>query len=327
MQKRTIFVALMTLAFTLGNLPGATAQGYPSRPIRMLIPTTAGGPTDTIGRIMADGMRAHLAQPVVIENVPGASGSLGAGRVAKAAPDGYTLGLGNLPWYVFNGAIYDLPYDLATAFEPVSLITSDPIVLVTRKDLPAKDLKELIGWLKTKHDPALAGTGGIGSLGQIVGVNFEKATGSDLQFVPFRGFAEAGTGLMGGHIDLLMGPIAGFLPQVRAGTMKAYAVFEKTRLAAAPEIPTADEAAAPGLVMSSWHAFFVPRGTPKDIIATLNAAAVKALSDPTVRQRLTDIGQKLYPAEELTPETLGVRQKADIEKWWPIIKAAGIRAE
>jgi tripartite-type tricarboxylate transporter receptor subunit TctC len=327
MRKLSTVVIALSCALTFGQVVGAAAQVYPSHPIKMVVPTTAGGPTDTIARIMADGMRGPLGQSIIIENVPGASGSLGVGRVAKAAPDGYTLGLGNLPWYVFNGAIYDLPYDFPNAFDPVSLITRDPMILVGRKDLPAKDLKELIGWLKENPGKALAGTAGAGSVGHVFGINFERATGTKLQFVPFRGFAEATTDLMGGHIDLIFGLAAGFLPQVQAGTIKAYAVFEKTRLATAPEIVTADEAGAPGLFMSGWHGFFVPKGTPKNIVATLNAAAVSALGDPTVRQRLADIGQKSFPHEELTPEALGAYRKAEIEKWWPVIKAAGIRAE
>ena len=249
MTLRAAFLVALTLAIACARAEDAAAQAYPSRPIRMVVPTTAGGPTDTIARIMADGMRAPLGQPIVIENVPGASGSIGVGRVAKAAPDGYTLGLGNEPWYVFNGALYDLPYDLANSFDEVALFTRDPMILVGRKDLAARDLKELIAWLKANPGKALAGTAGNGSVGHIFGVSFERATGTRLQFVPFRGFAEATTDLMGGHIDVIIGLAAGLLPQVRVGAIRAYAVFEPTRLASDPAIPTADEAGVPGTVL------------------------------------------------------------------------------
>jgi len=327
MTLRAAFLVALTLAIACARAEDAAAQAYPSRPIRMVVPTTAGGPTDTIARIMADGMRAPLGQPIVIENVPGASGSIGVGRVAKAAPDGYTLGLGNEPWYVFNGALYDLPYDLANSFDEVALFTRDPMILVGRKDLAARDLKELIAWLKANPGKVLAGTAGNGSVGHIFGVSFERATGTRLQFVPFRGFAEATTDLMGGHIDVIIGLAAGLLPQVRVGAIRAYAVFEPTRLASDPAIPTADEAGVPGLFFAGWHAFFVPKGTPQEIVARLNAATVAALNDPAVRARMAEIGQKLPSTQELTPEALAAHRKAEIAKWWPFIRQAGIKAE
>ncbi len=320
---------LLAIVFTsaLGSVGSAGAQVYPSRPITVIMPFAAGGPLDTIGPIMAERMRVSLGQTVIIENVTGAAGSIAVGRVARAAPDGYTLSIGSWATHVLNGAIYALQYDVLNDFEPVSLITTQPVLIVAKKSMPANDLKELIAWLQANPDKAAQGTAGAGSVLHIAGVFFQRETGTRFQFVPYRGAAPAIQDLLAGQIDLIFDLAADSLPQVRAGTIKAYAVTAKNRLAAAPNIPTVDEAGLPGFYVSNWQAFWVPKGTPKGVIGKLNSAVVDALADPAVRQRLADLGQDFLPIEEQTPEALGALQKAEIEKWWPIIKAANIKAE
>ena len=323
---KTLLVAL-TLAAGFGNFPAASAQTYPSRPITVIVPFAAGGPTDALARIMAERMRKTLGQPVVVENTTGAAGSIGVGRVARAAPDGYTVGIGHWSTHVINGAIYELQYDLVKDFEPVAMFVTGPQLVITKNGVPAGDLKELIAWVKANQAQLSAGTAGVGSASHVGGVYFQNLTGTKFQFVPYRGTAPAIQDLIAGHIELMFDQAANSLPFVRSGKIKAYAVTAKTRLAAAPEIPTVDEAGLPGLYISVWHAFWVPKGTPKDVIARLNAAVVEAVADPDVRRRLADLGQEIPPRDQQTPEALGAYHKAEIEKWWPIIKAAGIKPE
>jgi tripartite-type tricarboxylate transporter receptor subunit TctC len=322
---------LLHLAAGAVALPGlaqvAWAQTYPSRPINIIVGYPAGGPTDTIARIMAEYMKAPLGQSVVVENVTGASGSIGAGRVARAAPDGYTLSLGDWSTHVVNGAIYPLQYDLLNDFEPIALLPSWPQLIVTKNAVPAKDVKELIAWLKTNQDKASYGTGGAGSPSQVSGLLLQKLIGLQFQFVSYRGGAPLLQDLIAGQIDLTMAAASTFLPAVRAGKIKAYAVTAKARWVAAPEIPTVDEAGLPGLYISAWRGLWAPKGTSKSVIAKLNAAVAEALSDPAVRQRLAQMGEEIPPDDHQSPEALGVLQKAEIEKWWPIIKEAGIKAE
>jgi tripartite-type tricarboxylate transporter receptor subunit TctC len=303
------------------------AQVYPSRPITIVVPYAAGGATDTIGRVMAEGMKKSLGQPVIVEDVTGAGGTIAVGRVARATPDGYTLSFGHNGSHVMTGATYALQYDLINDFEPVALISTYPSVLVAKKTMPANDLKGLIAWLKANPDKASVGTGGNGSIAHVIGVLFRNETGTRFQFVPYRGIAPAIQDVVAGQIDIAISDPVACMPQVRAGTIKAYGVTAKTRLLSAPDIPTLDEAGLPGFDTSLWHAFWLPKGTPKDIITKLNGAVVDVLADPKVRARLADLGQEIFPHDRQTPEALGAFQRAEIEKWWPIIKAAGIKAE
>jgi tripartite-type tricarboxylate transporter receptor subunit TctC len=319
----TVLVALGLASVTID----ASAQVYPSRPIAMIAPFPAGGPSDRLARIMAEHMRASLGQPIIIENVPGASGSIGTGRVARAAADGYTLVLGNSPTHVINGAVYTLQYDVFKDFEPVALLASQPLLIVAKKAMPAKDLSELIAWLKANPDKASQGTSGPGSIIHVAGVAFQKETGTRFQFVPYRGAVLAVQDLVAGQIDLMFDLASNSLPQVRSGTIKSYALTAKSRLAAASEIPTVDEAGLPGFYNSIWFGLWAPKGTPKTIIAKLNAAVVRALADPAARSRLADLGVEIPLREQQTPEALGTFHKAEIDKWWPIIRAAGITAE
>ena len=319
---------VVACAALLAWIGAAVAQTYPSRPITIVVAFAAGGSGDTIARILADHMRTELGQTIIVENVGGAAGSIGVGRVARAAPDGYTISAGNWPTHVLNGAIFpSLGYDVLTDFEPISLIATESIVIVANKAMPANTLQDLIAWLKANPDKASAGTTGPGGVGHVVGVFFQKETGTQFQFVPYRGVGPAMQDMIAGQIDIMFDTSANSLPQVRSGNIKGYAVTAKARLAAAPDIPTVDEAGLPGFHISNWRGIWAPKGTPRDVIVKLNAAVRSALADPTVRRRLGDLGQELLPPEQLTPEALSELQKAEIEKWWPIIKAANIKAQ
>ncbi len=306
----------------------ATAQAYPSRPVTMIVPYPAGGAFDTIGRIIADRMRASLGQTIVVENVPGGgNGTVGVGRAARAAPDGYTLILGNWGTHVVNGATYSLQYDLTEDFAPIALIVTAPQVIISNNAVPANDLRALIAWLKANPDRATLATVGPGSPPHVAGLFFQKLTDTRFQFVPYRGAAPAMQDLVAGHVELSILQAAVALPSVGAGKIRAYAVTAKTRLDSARDIPTVDEAGVPGLYVSAWSGLWAPKGTTGDVIARLNAAVLAVLSDPESRQRLAAAGQEIPPPEQQTPEALAALQKAEIEKWWPIIKAANIRGE
>jgi tripartite-type tricarboxylate transporter receptor subunit TctC len=325
-MRKPIFVAA-AFAAILGGIGDTGAQVYPSRPVTMIVPLATGGSTDTIARIVAEGMRASLGQPVIVENVTGAGGSIGVGRVARASPDGYTICLGQWGTNMANGAIYPLQYDLISDFEPVALIANQPFLVVAKKAMPANDLKSLIAWLKANPDKATEGNSGVGTPSHVAGILLQNTLGIRWQMVPYRSAGLSMQDLVAGQIDMLLDTPATSMPQVNAGTIKAYAVTAKSRLAVAPDIPTVDEAGLPGFYFSFWHAIWVPKNTPKNMIAKLNEAVVNALADPVVRKRLTDIAQDIFPREQLTPEALGAYHRAEAEKWWPIIRAAGIKAE
>jgi tripartite-type tricarboxylate transporter receptor subunit TctC len=324
MRERLSAVALIAVL----SMSGAQAQTFPNRPVTLVVPFAAGGPVDVLARIMAERMKTSLGQPVIVENVAGAAGSIAVGRVARAAPDGYTLSIGpGYSTHVVNPAIYALQYDVVKDFEPISLIGVMPELIVARKTMPADDLKGFIEWLKANPGKATQATSGVGSAGHIAGALFQKLTGTSYAFVPYRGLAPAMQDLLAGQVDLVIDVPTSALPQVRDGNIKAYAVTAKTRLAGAPNIPTADEAGLPGFHASVWYALWAPAGTPKDVIGKLNAAVVDALADPTVRTRLAEIGQEIVPRDQQTPEALAALQKSEIEKWWPIIKAATIKGQ
>jgi tripartite-type tricarboxylate transporter receptor subunit TctC len=306
-------------------IDGAMAQAYPTRPITMIVPSVAGGPGDSVGRILGEGMRRSLGQPIIIENVGGADGSIAAGRVARAKPDGYTIDLGYLGNHVLNGAVYSLQYDVLNDFAPISPLVMTTPALFARKSLPATDVNELIGWLKANPNKVSMGVVTVGA--RILSAFFQKETGTQLILVPYRGFPPARQDLVGGQIDLLF-DTTDALPLMRAGSIKAYAVANETRLALARDIPTFRELGLPTL--SSWPAwlgFFAPKGTPTEIIGRLNAAVVSALASEGVRSRLIELGFEVFPRERQTPEALGALVKADAERIWPIIKEAGINAE
>ena len=324
-MRKLIFAT--TCAVALQCVTGAMAESYPSRPITMVVPLSVGGSTDVIARIMAQGMGEVLGQTIVVENTTGAGGTIGEGRIARAVPDGYTIGIGQGGTNVATGAIYPLKYDLMKDFEPVGLIATQPFLIVARKSMPADNLKDLIIWLRANVDKATEGNSGVGSPSHVAGILFQKAVGANFTMVPYRGAGESTQALLAQQIDVTLNTPALSVAQLRSGSIKAYAVTAKNRLAIAPEIPTTDEAGLPGFYFSFWHAFWVPKGTPKEIIAKLNDALVKTLANPVMRKKLLDLSQEIFPLEQQTPEALRAFQQAEIDKWWPIIKAANIKAE
>jgi tripartite-type tricarboxylate transporter receptor subunit TctC len=323
-MRRTMWAALVAL-LAFGS--HALAENFPSHQITIVVPFSAGGPSDAMARVLAERMQRSLGQTVLIENVTGAGGSLGVGRVVRAPADGYTIGFGHLGTNVANGAIYKLGYDLVTDLEPVVMLPSNPMIIVSKTAVPAKTLPELLAWLKAKPTPPTAGTAGAGSGSHIAGLYFENVSGIKLQYVPYRGTAPALTDLVAGQIDIIVDQTSNSISQVRAGTIRAYAVTADKRVDSAPEIPTTDEAGLPGFHMTLWSGFWVPKDTPKDIVAKLNAAAVEALSDPGVRKKLGDLGLDMPAKDQLTPAALGAWQKAEIAKWWPMIRAANVKVE
>jgi tripartite-type tricarboxylate transporter receptor subunit TctC len=317
-----------TLCLALALHPtSAIADDYPSHPITMIIPLAPGGSTDVLGRIMAQAMRPALGQPVVVENTAGAAGTIGVTRAERAAPDGYTVLWGMWGTNVANGAIYPLDFDLLNDFEPVGLVATQPFFIDARKTMPANNLKELIAWLKANPDKATMGTSGVGSPSHVAGVLMENLVGVKWQMVSYRSAGLATQDLLAGFTDIQLDTPAVSLPHVQSGDLKAYAVTAKERIAVAPDVPTTDEAGLPGFYFSFWHAMWAPKGTPEPIIVKLNAALVAALADPDTRKKLTDFAQVIYPPDQQTPRALHDFQKSEIEKWWPIIKAAGIKAQ
>ena len=303
----------------------ASAQNFPTRPVTIVVPFSAGGPTDTIARIMAERMTKSLGQPVVVENVTGAGGNIAVGRVVRAAPDGYMVSIGHIGPHVINGAMYHLDYDLLRDLAPVGMFVTNPQIIVSKNGLPSKDLKSLIEYARST--PISIATGGAGTPSHISAVYFQKLTGGAAQLIHYRGGAPASADVMAGHVDMFFDQAANALPQVRTGRVRAYAITQTTRLSVAPDVPTVDEAGMPGYYMAVWHGLWVPRSTPPPVVARLNSAMVDSVADEAVRKRLMDLGQEILPRDKQTPEALGAHQKAEIEKWWPLIKSAGIKAD
>jgi tripartite-type tricarboxylate transporter receptor subunit TctC len=323
-MRRAVLAAFIALV-TFGG--SALAENFPSHPITIIVPFSAGGPSDAMARILAERMKVTLGETLLIENVTGAGGSIGVGRAVRSPPDGYTISFGHLGTHVANGAIYKLGYDLVSDLEPVVLLPSNPMIVVSKNAVPAKSLNELMAWLKARPAPATAGTAGAGSGSHIAGLYFENVTGIKLQYVPYRGTAPAMNDLVAGQIDLIIDQTSNSISQVRAGTIRAYAVTADKRVEQASDIPTTDEAGLSGFHMTLWSGLWVPKDTPKDIVAKLNASAVDALNDPAVRKQLENLGLQMPPADQLSPEALGSWQKAEIAKWWPMIRAANVKVE
>lgn len=323
-MKRLITAAI--IAVLAGNA-SASAETFPSRPITIIVPFAAGGPTDALARILGDRMRQTLGQPIIIEDVTGAGGTIGVGRAAHAAPDGYTLSIGHLGTHVVNGAIYPLNFDLLKDLEPVATIASNPMMIVSKNDIPAKNLSELIAWIRAHDGKVTAGTAGVGSGAHFSGVYFGQQIGSKLQFVPYRGTGPALLDLVAGQIDVIVDQASNSLAQVKAGKIRAYAVTSGKRLAAAPDIPTVDEAGLPGFHVELWSGIWVPKGTPKDVVRKLNGAIVDALADPAVRKRMAEAGLDIPSRDKQTPEGLAAYQRAEASKWWPMIRDANIKVE
>ncbi len=324
MRRRYITGLMLGAGLASGR---AGAQTFPSKQITLVVPFTAGGPTDTLGRILAERMGRTLGQTVIVDNTTGAAGTLGVARVVRAAPDGYTIGIGHWSTHVVNPAIYPLPFNILDDLEPLASIATNPQLLVSRKDLPVTDLKGLIEWAKANSDKVTAGTAGVGAASHIGGLYFEQKTGAKLRFIPYRGGGPALADLVAGQIDIMFDQAANSIPQIQAGKIKAFAVTAKERLKAMPDIPTVDEAGLPGLYIAVWHGLWAPKGTPKDVAARLTAAIMEALTDPQVREKFAALGQEIPEPAQQTPQALRALHESEIKLWWPLIKSAGIKIE
>jgi tripartite-type tricarboxylate transporter receptor subunit TctC len=321
----------MLLAIVLAVLAGlgpATAQdAYPSRPITLVVPYPPGGVTDTLARLLADRMKTILGQTIVIENVGGAGGSIGVGRIARGTPDGYTIAVGSSETHVLNAVALNLPYDVVADFEPIVQLPAYPFLIVSTNAVPATTLKELIAWIKADPAKVTQGTVGYGTIQQMCGIIMQKAMGVTWQLVPYRGGAPAMQDILSGQFNLMCTASGSFLPLVRAKQIRAYAITMPTRAESAPEIPTVDEAGLPGMHLLTWNALWAPKGTPRPAIDKLNAAAVQAMADPAFKKRMVELALEMPPSDQLTPEALAALQKREIARWWPMMKAAGIKPQ
>jgi tripartite-type tricarboxylate transporter receptor subunit TctC len=326
MRKLRLAAAVVALAGAFAG--AAAAQVYPARPISVVVPFPPGGQVDTVARLLLDRVRISLGQPLIVENIGGASGSIGTARAVRAAPDGYTLSMGNWTSHVGGPAMHPVTFDVLQDLEPISLLLVAPTVIIGRQGLTPNTLQELVAWLKANPDKASAATVGAGSPGHISSLQFQQVTGTRFQIVPYRGGGPANQDLLGGQVDLRIGAEASLmLPHIRSGRIKGYAVMSSRRWAPAPDLPTTDEAGVPGIQIAVWTGLWAPKGTPRDIVMKLSSAVRETLTDPVVRQRVADVGYDIPPAEQLTPQALAAYHKSETEKWWPIIKAANIKVE
>lgn len=325
MRKHLAAIALAAVSVAITG--AAVAQPFPSRPVTIIVPFAAGGPSDVLARVLGERMRASLNQTVIVENTTGAGGTIGVTRAARAAADGYTVSFGHLGTHVINGAIYPLTFDLLNDLEPVGLIGGNPQMVVSKTAVPAKNLKELIAWIKSNEANVTFGTAGVGSGSHFSGLYFQSLIGTKARYVPYRGTGPAMQDLIAGNIDIIVDQASNAMPQVQSGKIRAYAITQNKRMAAGPDIPTVDEAGLPGYHIWLWSGMWVPKGTPKDVIAKLNAALQDALADAAVLKRFGDLGLDAAAANQRAPEALRAHQKAEADKWWPIIKKAGVKPE
>ena len=319
--------ALTAILLVIGVSQGAYGQSWPARPVTVIVPFAAGGATDSLTRFLAEQIRPILGQPLVIENIAGAAGTIGVGRAVRSPADGYTLSIGTSTTHILTGGLYNLQFDLLGDLEPIILIGSEPLLIVGKKSLPPDDLKGLIAWLKANPDKASVGVAGIGATGHLTGISLQRETGTRFAFVPYRGNGPAMQDLLAEQIDFMVEPASNFKALLGAGSVKPYAITGKARLKAWPNIPTTDEAGLPGFMVTLWYGLWVPKETPKDIVARLNATMVQVLATPAVRERLEDLGIEVSASDRQSPEALRAFQKQEAERWWPIIKAAGIKVD
>ncbi len=324
LQKAVIALALTMLPVSIEN---ARAQDYPSRPITIIVPLVPGGSVDVVARALADRMKTTLGQPIVVENIPTAAGTLGVARVAQSAPDGYTIGMGDQTTNIVSSLINPVRYDVLKDFEPIALLSTSPVALVARKTLPAADVKQLVGWLRDQPEGGTAGSFGQGSGPHIIGAAFQHLTGAKLRMIVYRGSPLALQDVVGGQIDMLFIEQSNMVSHHRGGTIKAHAVLATKRSAAVPDVPTIEEAGGPPLHVMTWRGMWVPKGTPAHIVGKLHAAVIEALGDPAVQKRITEAGQELVPREQQTGEALAAHHKAEMDKWTAMIKAANIKTD
>jgi tripartite-type tricarboxylate transporter receptor subunit TctC len=326
-MTRFLKIAALAAAVLAASPAAAQAQDYPNRIVTMIVPFPAGGATDTLARFLNEHLKTYLGQSIVVENVGGAAGRLAVAKAIRSAPDGYTLSIGTSTTHMLTGGLYQLPYDMVTDLEPIIMIGSEPLLIVGKKDLPPKDLEELIAWLKANPDKATVGVAGIGAVGHLTGIDFQRKTETKFQFVPYRGNGPAMQDLVAGQIDFQIEPSSNFIAQVQAGTIKAYATTGAARPTSFPQVPIAKEAGLPGFEATLWYGLWVPKDTPKPVIAKLNEAMMKTLAEPPVQSRFAELGIVMTPVAQQKPEALRAHQKAEADRWYPIIKAANIKAE